>query len=131
MRRNETLFDMADWLTDPPTGGPIQMWSVGVILSSIVTGYGVGCCILRRAITLNISQRGFRPLSQGFWLEIAGIHAVTFGLVVVSIGAFMHFQWFWGNHEKLAGYHEIGKYLSVLGLLIASVAHVYTMLVHT
>jgi len=131
MRRNEYLFDLADWLTDPPSGGPVQMWIVGAFFSALVTLHGASCCITQRATTLNITMRGFQPLGRGLWLDIAGVHAVTFGLVVVCVGLFIHFQWFWGNHQRLFPYHEFGKYTSALGVLAALLAHLFTMIART
>ena len=131
MRQNHTLFDLADWLTEPPSGGPIQMWAVGGALSLLITGYGLVCCLTQRATTLNITMRGFSPIDEGLFLEINGMHAVTFGLVVTCIGLFIHFQWFWGNHKRLSRYHEIAKYLSATGLAVSAIAHVYTLIMRT
>ncbi|GAA4465649.1 hypothetical protein [Novipirellula rosea] len=131
MRHNQTLFDLADWLTDPPTGGPIQMWIVGAGLSSIVTFYGISCCLTQHATTLNITTRGFQPLGRGFWLNITGVHAVTFGMVVVCVGLFIHFQWFWGNHKRLFPFHEFAKYAAALGVVAAMLAHAFTMITRT
>tara|TARA_A100001391_G_scaffold144134_1_gene101881 strand:+ start:219 stop:728 length:510 start_codon:yes stop_codon:yes gene_type:complete len=131
VRRNETLFDIADWLTDPPAGGPIQMWSVGGVFSSVVMLYGLSCCVTQRATTLNITMRGFSSLGRGPWLDINGIHAFTFGLVVTCVGLFIHFQWFWGNHKRLSPYHEFGKYIAAVGVVVAMLAHAFTMIAWT
>ncbi|WP_442508299.1 hypothetical protein SH528x_007265 [Novipirellula sp. SH528] len=131
MRHNQALFDLADRLTEPPNGGPIQMWSVGAFLSAVVTFFGVSCCITQRATTLNITTRGFRPLGRGLWVDIAGTHAVTFGLLLIGIGLFMHFHWFWGNHKRLFLYHEIPKYAAAVGVIAAMIAHVFTMITRT
>ncbi len=131
MRRNETPFDIADWLSDPPSGGPLQMWSVGAILASIVTVYGLSCCLTQRATTLNIATRGFPSLGRGLLMDINGIHAITFGLVITCVGLFIHFQWFWGNHRRLLPYHELGKYIAAIGVVVAMLAHVYTMIAWT
>jgi hypothetical protein len=37
-------------------------------------------------------------------------------------------KWFWGNHPRLANYHEPGKYARVLGIVVAIAAHGYFML---
>ncbi|MEM1227454.1 MAG: hypothetical protein AAGJ40_17280 [Planctomycetota bacterium] len=131
MRRDEFLFNLANWLTDPPSGGPIQMWLVGAGLSAFVSFYGLSCCLTQRAITLNITMRGFHPIGRGLWLEITGMHAVTFGLVTTCVGLFIHFQWFWGNHHRLFAFHEVAKYCAALCLVVAILAHAYTMIVAT
>jgi len=50
------------------------------------------------------------------------------GVFFLFVASFMHFQWFWGNHPKLVYYHEIGKYLSVAGIIVAMGFHAYFML---
>ncbi|MEL7267016.1 MAG: hypothetical protein AAFP69_19710 [Planctomycetota bacterium] len=61
-------------------------------------------------------------------LEIFGAHAVSFGLVIVCISLFMHFQWFWGNHKRLYPFHAVFKFCAALGIVVATFAHLYTML---
>ena len=131
MRRDEFLFDLADWLTDPPSGGWGQMWLVGAGISAIVTLYGLSCCFTQRATTLNIGMRSFQSLGRGFWLDINGIHAVTFGIVITCIGLFIHFQWFWGNHKRLFPYHEFGKFGAAIGIVAGMIAHAFTMITRT
>lgn len=131
MGRNDTLFDLADWLTDPPTGGPVQMWTIGAGLSTIIGAYGLSCCIAQRATTLNVTMRGFRPLSHGFLLEVHGAHAVTLGIVILLIGLFVHFQWFWGNHARLKQYYEVPKYIVACGVVVATLVHAFTLIART
>jgi hypothetical protein len=130
LRHNENLFDLADWLTDPPSGGPLQMWAVGAVLSAIVSGYGFLCCVTQHATTIGLTTRS-RSLSQGLWVEISGVHAVTYGLVLISIGLFIHFQWFWGNHRRLGQFYELAKYAAVVAVILALVVHVGTMIART
>lgn len=78
MRRNEYLFDLADWLTNPPSGGPIQMWVVGAGLSSLVSLYGTSCILTQRATSLNITMRGLPADRTG---ALAGDLWRTCGLV--------------------------------------------------
>lgn len=131
MQHNQSLFDLADWLTEPPAGGPIQMWTVGAGLASLVSGYGLLCCLTQRATTLSITLRGFQPIGRGMWVEITGVHAVTLGIVIVCLGLFIHFQWFWGNHKRLYRFHEVCKYATVVALLVAIVGHVFAMITRT
>ena len=131
MRRNESIFDLADWLTDPPSGGPMQMWCVGGGLAAVVTLYGVVCCITRQATTLNIHLRGAGALGDGLLIDLSGVPAVTFGATVIFIGLFMHFQWFWGNHKRLFWYHEIGKYAAVIGMVAGTVSYAFVMITQT
>lgn len=131
MRRYGNLFDIAEWLTEPPTGGPIQKWIVGVGLASLVTIYGLACCFTQRASTLNITIRGVPSVGRGFWLALDGIQAVSLGLVIACIGAFIHFQWYWGNHPRLFPLHEIAKYLAAFAVFVAAMAHLFAMLMRS
>ena len=70
-------------------------------------------------------------MAHGFWLEITGMHAVTFGLLVTCAGLFIHFQWFWGNHKRLLPFYELAKYAAILGVIISMIAHAFTMIACT
>lgn len=131
MRRNDTLFNLAQWLTDPPSGGPIQMWFVGVGLSSIVAIYGLSCCLSQRATTINLTNARFQSLPNTFSMEISGIHAVIYGLLILFVGLFMHFQWFWGLYRPLQRFYEIGKFLSFVGVLASVLSLIFTMITRT
>lgn len=104
------------------------MWVVGAGLSAVVTLYGLSCCLTQQATTLNITMRGFQPIGRGLWLEITGIDAVTLGSLIICIGLFLHFQWFWGNCSRLIRYHEIAKYFAAFGVIASMVAHIITMI---
>lgn len=131
MRSYEYLFDFFDWLTDPPSGGTFQKWMAGAALSSVVACYGLWCCITQHATTLNVGLRGFAYTGRGFWRELNGAPAVTFGLAILCVGTFIHFQWYWGNDRRLDTYYEIGKYGAALCFVIAVISHIYTILTHT
>lgn len=128
MRRNEYFFDLVEWLTEPPSGGLAQMWGVGGGLSAVFVAYGLYCVLAQHATTLNITMRGIQPLSRGLLIDIYGVQAVSFGLAIICIGLFTHFQWFWGNQKRLVPFYEIAKYGAALGFLAAIVAHVFTMI---
>ncbi|TWT50763.1 hypothetical protein Pla22_35060 [Rubripirellula amarantea] len=131
MLRNDWIIDLTDWLTEPPSGGPFQTWCVGAMLSAVVTVYGLKCCIVQRATTINLARRGSYHLGQDFWFEISGFSAVTFGWLLISVGIFMHFQWFWGNHPRLIPFYEIGKYSAVVSFIFATLAHASAMIAAT
>ncbi|WP_164101401.1 hypothetical protein [Candidatus Laterigemmans baculatus] len=130
MIHHDSVFDFADWLIAPPSGGPLQKWFVGIGLAVLTTGYGLYCCVTRRAITLNLS-RGYRAPDEFLWLELTGIPALTLGLLITCIGLFLHFQWFWGNHRRLVRYHEIGKFAAGVGAVAALLAHVVSLVFFT
>lgn len=127
-RNSQSIFDLADALNSPPSGGKAQMWIAGVMLAAISFAYGLFCCVTMHAKTINITLRGFPLLGQGPFLDILGGAAFSMGAIFVFAGLFMHFQWFWGNHPRLSDYYELGKYGSVVGIIGALVAHVYYIL---
>lgn len=128
MSRNQQIFDLADALTSPPSGDKAQMWIAGVVFALVPLTYGTLCCATGHAKTLNITLRGFQPIGRGLLLDIHGGSAISMGVFFLFVASFMHFQWFWGNHPKLVYYHEIGKYLSVAGIIVAMGFHAYFML---
>src|SRR5665647_1639291 len=129
MSRNQQIFDVAETLTQPPDGdNKAQMWIAGVVFATVPLIYGIVCCATSHAKTINMTLRGFRPIGRGLFLDIYGSSAISFGVFFICLACFMHFQWFWGNHPKLVYYFEIGKYLSVVGIIGALAAHAYFML---
>ncbi|QDU93636.1 hypothetical protein [Lignipirellula cremea] len=128
MRHNESVFDFAEWLTEPPSGGPLQMWCVGAGLSAVVGLYGLSCVVMQRATTLNLSRR---EIGEGLWLYLSGNPAITLGLLFTFIGLFIHFQWFWGNQPRLAPFHQIAKFVAAAGVVISLFAHIFTLLTET
>jgi hypothetical protein len=125
MSRDEPFFDVVEAVTSPPSGGKAQMWAWGVGLAAFPFAYGAFCCWTQHAKTINVTFRGVRPVAEGFLLDVQGSPAIALGVLWMFVGSLMHFQWFWGNHPKLANYHEIGKYASVLGIIAAIACHVY------
>jgi hypothetical protein len=128
MTRHEGLLTFLDWITDPPRGGRAQMWVVGAGLATLTFVYGMSCLITQRATVPRTRFRGMGGMNPGVFTEISGDMAVAFGMGMVILSLFIHFQWFWGNHPKLSNYYEIGKYLSLLGLLGMVLYCVYSQL---
>lgn len=127
-RDSQTIFDVSDALSSPPSGGRAQMWIAGVLFAAICLGYGLYCCVTMQAKTINTRMASFPALGKGPFLDIEGGAAVSMGVIFVFAGLFMHFQWFWGNHPRLSLYYELGKYGSVVGFIGGVVAHAYCML---
>lgn len=124
----QSIFEFADFLDSPPSGGRGQMWIVGALFAAIPFAYGLVCCVTMRAKTINMDWGGFPGLGRGLFLDIQGGAALSMGAVFVFAGLFMHFQWFWGNHARLSQYYELGKYGSVVGFVGALIAHACYML---
>jgi len=117
MTRHEGLLTFLDWITDPPSGGRSQMWLIGAGLSTLTFVYGLSCVIFQSAHVPRVRVRGLGGMNQGLFMEISGNTAVTYGIGIIILALFIHFQWFWGNHPQLSNYYEIGKYLTLFGLL--------------
>jgi hypothetical protein len=124
----QTLFDLADQLTEAPSGDPIQMWVLGLVSPLICLTYGIVCIVTRHGRIVHLSFRGTSFYGHQPFPEIEGAPAVSLGFFLISVASFMHFQWFWGSFRPLVAYHEIGKYLSVGGIVAASACYIYWML---
>ncbi len=122
MLGQDGLVDLADCLTDPPSGGKYQKWYVGLGLAMLVGAYGLWCCVTQRATIPSIRLKS--SVGGGHWYEMTGTSAVSFGCIFLCVGAFMHFQWFWGNDERLQDFYEIGKYSAVVGAILATTWHI-------
>ena len=99
------------------------MWCVGVCFAATIGVWGVICCVTQHATTLNVRLRGMVTAGQSWGRVIDALQAATFGWTLIAITAFIHFQWFWGNHVKLRRYHEIGKYAAALAVVVSVIAH--------
>ena len=126
MRRDEWIFDLAQHWSDPPSGGPGQRWAIGGGLSAALAFWGLACCWTGHATTFNIRLRGMGGAGEGLLRPIDGPQAFTFGLMLMAIAAFVHFQWFWGNHPKLRRYHELGKFAATLAVIFALIGHAWS-----
>ena len=104
------------------------MWTAGMCVPLVLLGYALNCIATRRALTLNLNSRGMQYIEPRLLVEIYNAHAVTFGCVLLSLAMFGHFHWFWGIHPKLWQHHELGKGLALICLILALVAHAFTML---
>jgi len=102
------LFDDLTGTPDVDEGG---RWGYGVVLAALPILWGIWC-ILDGEVTVP---------ARGSVKELTGAAATAFGLVFVSIGAFMHFHYFWAPHKTLWRFAELGKILSILGFLGALV----------
>ena len=111
MRFGRFGSNAADGLSDTPDVGAGGRWLYGVVLAALPLAWGIWC-ILDGEVT--VPARG--PVR-----ELTGGAATAFGLVFVSIGAFMHFHFFWAPHKVLWRFAELGKILSLLLFLGALV----------
>jgi hypothetical protein len=114
------MIDPED-LAGPPSGDNAKGWVYGVVFAGILGAYGLFCALTGHAVVPNITLRGVPPLQPGLLRDVEGVDAVLTGIAIISVAAFAHFHWFWGNHRWLSRYYQIGK-VAALGGIILSVA---------
>ncbi|GAB5514102.1 hypothetical protein [Rhodopirellula baltica] len=125
MYQHDWIIDLADRLSDGPDGGPIARRVVGIGAAAVVCLYGLRCCLVQQATTINLSRGG--QMSPMFWREYIGTPAITFGVLLICVGLFIHFRWYWGNHKRLQYYYEIPTAISIIALIVAMAVHLGTV----
>ena len=104
----QSTTETAESLAYSPVGGRLKIWLAGVVCALIPIGYGVYC--LR-------TGRAWFPGQHGSGMETHGSAAVALAIAYISIGAFLHFHYFWGLHAKLHMVSPILKLLAVVTFL--------------
>ena len=66
-------------------------------------------------------------MSPEFWKEYNGTPAITFGMLLICVGLFIHFRWYWGNHKRLQYYYEYPTAISIIALIVAMAVHFWTV----
>lgn len=111
------LIRFSEWLREPPSGGSFQKWFAGAGLAGLTTCFGLWIIVSR--------QPWFLELSSGrAGSAVSETEAIAGGCVALSVGLFIHFQWFWGNHETLAHYYGLGKLITAIGFVVSLVASI-------
>ena len=97
------LPDAADHLEQTPQRDTGQMWVRGVLVAAVPAVYGIRC--LLSGETTIIGRHG--------WLTITGSASVAFAVAFISLACWLHFQYFWTNHQRLWRYSELGKLAAI------------------
>ena len=95
-----------EYRDEPPEGGKLQMWVVGVVTAAFPVVYGLICVVSQRAILFG---RG------GFWTATDSA-AVGAGIAYFGLGAYLHFHWFWGLHRNLLPFSGFGRTVSLAAI---------------
>lgn len=95
------------------------MWFWGVAVALIPLGYGVTCLFTGRA---SIIGRG------GESAVFRGAEAVALAIGYISVGAFLHFRYFWGLHERLRDRYQVLVMLAILGVVGSCLYTFYSLL---
>ena len=78
----------------------------GIILPSVVAGYGVYSCIMRNSIL---------PGKRGRLLELHNTTAVIYGIALIGLAMFLHFCFWWSaEHPK----YKIAKNFAIVAMVI-------------
>ena len=96
-------------LSGPPPDSPQSAWAGGWVAPIGLIAYGVVCCI---------RQNGWLWGNEGRW-RLIGPEAVLLGYSFIAAGAFCHFHFFWGRHERTAWFSDLGKILSLLVFIVS------------
>ena len=107
-KQHRTAFDDTEDLAYAPSGGRIKMWLVGVGVALIPLSYGVHCLLTGETRFFGRS---------GSHLDLHGAAAVALAISYIAVGAFIHFHWFWGLHQRLEPFSYLLKCLAVLVFL--------------
>jgi hypothetical protein len=107
--RSRQPMDLAELLSDGTTATRPVQWLVGVGLAAPLAVYSLACIVNQTALFPRT-----RPLGI---VEIQGANAVAVGAFYLSLAAFIHCHWFWSVHPVYLGYAQIGKALSLAGVI--------------
>jgi hypothetical protein len=117
---HRNVFDDAEDLAYGPSGGRTKQWIAGAILASLPIIYGIHCI-----------QRGHTTLfgSRGNSEKLVGSAGVSLAIAYISIGAFLHFHYFWGLSDRLWRFSQVLKVACLLVFLPAFFYALYLALV--
>jgi len=88
-----------------PSGGPVKQWLAGAAIPLLVIIYGAVC--LNRGYTTLPSTRGASEI-------LKNTEGIALACSYIAFGAFLHFHYFWGLHDRLYQFSEILKTLALL-----------------
>lgn len=94
-----------------PSGTPLSRWLGGIIVAALFAIYGAWCCWTQDAI--------FDLGSRFGQLRLTGDAAVAYGVMLLSVGAFLHLHFWWGASERWWRWSMAGKLLSLVSFVAA------------
>jgi len=119
LRHLRALLSAGSALGGEPTGGRFKMWFWGVAFAVLPLGYGLVCLFTGQA---RIVGRG------GESAVFHGAEAIGLAVGYISIGAFLHFRYFWGLHQRLRERNQVFVLLAILGLIWSCLYTFYRIL---
>jgi hypothetical protein len=109
-RSARSVFDLAEELAGSTSAGRVERWIVGVVFAVVLALYSVVCIVSQSAFYPRV-----RPLGL---IEVQGTQARAVGVLYLSAALFIHCHWFWSAHTDYHGYAQVGKLLSLVGILV-------------
>ena len=106
-KEHRTVFDDAEDLAYPPSGGRIKMWLLGIGLALVPVGYGIYCLHSGHALLFGRNAN----------LDATGSSAVALAIAYIAVGIFIHAHWFWGLLPKFEAVSCVLKFLAVIVFL--------------
>ena len=99
---------------DPAPRDVLYAWAIGVVGALALAVYGVICIYTRSAIWIGGSDFDL-ALGGAAAMHCQGESSVAMGTLFASVGALLHFHFFWSWRERFYGYAQLGKLLSLVG----------------
>jgi hypothetical protein len=115
---NQRTLDDMDSLSGTPEPTIWTKWFGGIIVPAVTLGYGIRCCILKKAIFIGTAGRGRSGM------ELDGTEAIAMGITWMCLALFIHFHYFWPTLKRLYIFTDLGKTVAAFGF-IASLGYVF------
>jgi len=107
---HEYTWQEVEYFSSSPVPSFWSKWFGGALMPLLPMGYALKCWILKQA-TL--------PGRRGSSMQLHGEDAIVFGLVCLFLALFLHFHFFWTAFPKLEPFSHLGKFLSLIGLVVS------------
>jgi len=115
---SQSSLEYIDRLSGTPEPTIWTKWFGGLIVPAVTLGYGIRCCILKKALFIGTSRFGRHGM------ELDGSEAIAMGITWICLGFFIHFHYFWPTLKRLYIFTDLGKIVTAFGF-IASLGYVF------
>jgi hypothetical protein len=103
------IVDIVEQLGDRGSGSRSKELMYGIVVAALLALFGLWCIASRSALFL-----AAQPMRI---VTYTGAEAVAVGTAYLSIALFLNSHWYWLNHERWHGIGQIGRVVSLLGLI--------------
>lgn len=105
--RNKAVADLSDSLSNDAPQSPWAKWFGGMVVPLLIAIVGISNCISKQAVFSG----------DGADLNLHGKNAIAMGIALLSVSAFLHTHYFWGNLERMRQYSDFGKTISAIAFI--------------